>query len=260
MTSFASSTVLITGASSGLGAEFARQLAPRAATVVLVARRLDRLEELKTELEGSGADIHVYGLDLADAGATDVFLGWLSERGLEIDLLINNAGLGDYGEFISAEWERVEAMLDVNITALTRLTHRLLPAMLDRRCGTIINLSSSAGFFPLPDLAVYAATKAYVSSFSEALRMELRGTGVRVTYVCPGPVPTEFGEVAQREGGSRIASPEMIRVSPEEVVRLSLRTAAHDRPRVIPGLLLAVGVCIAASLPLVLLRPLLSRR
>lgn len=260
MNSFAGSTVLITGASSGLGAEFARQLAPRAAAVVLIARRLERLEELKSELEGSGADIHVYGLDLADAAATDAFLGWLHERGLDIDLLINNAGLGDYGDFVSSGLERVQAMLDVNIAALTRLTHRLLPAMLDRGRGTIINLSSSAGFFPLPQLAVYAATKAYVSSFSEALRMELRGTGVRVTYVCPGPVPTEFGEVAQREGGSRMGSPEFIQVSPDEVVRLSLRTAADDRPRVIPGLLLAVGVCIAASLPLVLMRPLLGRR
>ena len=130
----------------------------------------------------------------------DSLVSGLAMQGLVPDLLVNNAGLGDYGEFAAADWERVEAMLRVNIRALTRLCHAVVPAMRELGGGSIINVSSLASIVPMPDFAVYAATKAYVTSFSEALRLEVETHGIRVLALCPGPVPTEFGDVARRPG------------------------------------------------------------
>ncbi len=198
MTFFQGCTALITGASSGLGQEFARQLAPQARALVLVARRMDRLEELKAGLARSHPELNIYcyALDLSDGAAIDRFTRWLADEGVNINFLVNNAGLGDHGPFESSAWPKVQAMLDVNIAALTKLTHSLLPVLRAFEHSAILNVSSTASYLPIPQLAVYAATKAYVSSFSEALRAELRGTGVSVTALCPGPVDTEFSEVA----------------------------------------------------------------
>lgn len=255
---------MITGSSSGLGAEFARQLAPYARGLVLVARRRDRLDELAAELRGihPGLDVRTYGVDLADECQRGGLVAWLGSEGIPVDFLINNAGLGDHGGFESSEWGRVKAMLEVNIGALTHLTHLLVPSML--RCGraAVLNVSSVAGFFPLPQMAVYSATKAYVTSFSEALAMELRPKGITVTALCPGPVQTEFFDVATREGevdtSDHFKSFSAFVVSPQDVVAAGLRAVAHDRARVIPSPLLAASVAVALMIPFFLIRRLLT--
>lgn len=255
------SCVLITGASAGLGREFARQLAPRAATLVLVARRLERLEMLKKELERPGLTILCRQADLADRAEMDALIAWIAAEGLPVTFLINNAGLGDRGRFETADWERVRQMLDVNIGALTRLTHALLPVLKAQGGAAILNVSSSAAFFPIPKLAVYAATKAYVSSFTEAIRAELRGSGVRVTALCPGPVSTEFGHVAERAvNPETVQPPELLRVDAAKVVADALCAVEADRARMIPGWLVALTVMALSALPLALIRCGLNRR
>src|SRR6202030_1077055 len=146
-------------------------------------------------------------LDLRDQAALERFCNWLDESGLSVDLLVNNAGVGDRGAFIDSEWERVQAMLQVNIETLTYLTYRVLSSMRKSGCGAILNVSSVASLIPVPHLAVYAATKAYVTSFSEALRAELRHSNISVTALGPGPVPTEFSEIASRGPQADAASP-----------------------------------------------------
>ncbi len=250
-------TALITGASSGLGVEFARQLAPYAHALVLTARRQERLNMLKAELMRANPNLSVYcySLDLTDGEALDRFTRWLWDEGIRINFLVNNAGLGDHGLFQSSEWPKVKAMLDVNITALTRLTHTLLPTLRTFEDAAILNVSSSAGFLPLPQLAVYAATKAYVTSFSEALRAELRGAGVSVTTLCPGPVDTEFAEVANSgRSGPGFMSPDFVKIPAERVVHEALLGVARDRARVIPGWAVFLGVSLLAFIPVALLR------
>ena len=254
-------TALITGASSGIGAEMARQLAPHAKALVLVARRGDRLEALKGELMRSGLDIRCHAVDVADAGQVDEFLAALAGGGLRVDFLINNAGLGDHGLFEASDWKRVEMMLDVNIKALTRLTHALLPGIIRSGRGAILNVSSITAFLPMPEMAVYAASKAYVSSFTEAIRAELRGTGVGVTALCPGPVQTEFGNLAKRPGESDAApAPDILKLPVGRIVREGLLAVNRDRARVVPGWLLAGLMFITALVPIFVLRPFLGRR
>ncbi|MEA3187597.1 MAG: uncharacterized protein QOD99_1427, partial [Chthoniobacter sp.] len=148
-------------------------------------------------------------------------------------------------------------MLDVNITALTKITHRLLPMLRTFQRAAILNVSSSAGYLPVPQMAVYAATKAYVTSFSEALRAELRGTGVSVTALCPGPVDTEFGAVASRPD-SQMRAPDFLKVPPADVVRAALRGVASDRARVVPGVLIALLMLLIAAIPIFVLRQFLA--
>jgi uncharacterized protein len=253
---------LITGASAGIGREFARQLADRARSIVLVARRDERLVQLQNELlnRNSNLDIHVLPIDLADKSQLQSLLDALTRERIEIDLLINNAGLGDLGPFVTSDPARNGQMMLVNIVALTSLARCLLPRMIARRHGAILNVSSSAGFVPIPNCAVYAATKAYVNSFSEALRGELRGTGVSVCALCPGPVATEFQQVASRPG--RIVKPgpgpEFLQVPVEQVVRDALAALEADRPLVIPGLAMKFVMFLARITPMPILR-LLSR-
>lgn len=260
MKTFANSVVLITGASSGLGAEFARQLAPLARTLILVARRTLRLEALRDELTRPGLTIQLYSVDLADAAATTSFLQELTRGDQRVTLLINNAGLGDHGLFDSSDWARNDQMLQVNIVALTHLTRALLPELLQAR-GAILNVSSVASLLPMPKLAVYAATKAFVTSFSETLRAELRGTGVSVTALCPGPVATEFFDSAQRsEAPDPAVAPAFLRVSVVQVVKTGLAAVLGDRARVIPGWLASIAMTLVACVPLCLLRLVLTGR
>jgi short-subunit dehydrogenase len=176
------------------------------------------------------------------------------------DLLVNNAGMGDYGEFATADWGKLEAMLRLNIEALTHLSHALLPAMIGRQGGAILNVSSLASLLPIPDFAVYAATKAYVSSFSEALRIEVREHGIRVQALCPGPVHTEFGEVAGRGPGTDFGAREWFYVSQQQVVREALAGLDADKPRVYPGLKIALAAAAISLLPLAALRLAMSFR
>jgi uncharacterized protein len=259
---FAECTVLITGASAGIGREFARQLAPAVNTMILVARRNDRLEALELELKIINPHLEVFcrQLDLRDQAALERFCNWLDESALSVDLLVNNAGVGDRGAFIDSEWERVLAMLQVNIETLTYLTYRILPSMRKSGCGAILNVSSVASLLPVPHLAVYAATKAYVTSFSEALRAELRNANISVTTLCPGPVPTEFDDVANRgpQLNATSSTRELFSVPVQEVVRRALDGVSRDRARVIPGTLVKLGMAAVAFVPMYLKRLILN--
>ena len=259
---FAECTVLITGASAGIGREFARQLAPTVNTMILVARRNDRLEALELELKIVNPRLEVFcrQLDLRDQAALERFCNWLDESGLTVDLLVNNAGIGDRGAFIDSEWERVHAMLQVNIETLTYLTYRILSSMRKSGCGAILNVSSVASLVPVPHLAVYAATKAYVTSFSEALRAELRNANISVTALCPGPVPTEFSDVASRGHQVNVTSTaqDLLSVPVQEVVRRALDAVSRDRARVIPGHLVSLTMTAVAFLPMFLKRLILN--
>jgi short-subunit dehydrogenase len=249
-------TALITGASAGIGREFARQLGNRAAALVLVARRTDRLEELRAELtkQHPALKVHTHTTDLSKHKSVSLLYEWLQEQGLVPDLLINNAGSGDRGTFATSDFGRVNEMQQVNVVSLTLLTRKLLPPMLAARRGAIINVSSSAGFLPIPGMAVYAATKAYVSSFSEALRMELRPQGIAVSALCPGPVHTEFDRVAMRAEAPQKNAPEITYVAVEEVVRDALIGIENNRALVIPGLVMKAGMFLLRLTPMPVLR------
>jgi len=250
------SNALITGASSGLGREFARQLAGRARSLVLVARREQRLSELRGELTQHHPNlvVHIRETDLADLAQLKELVAWLEREKINVDLLINNAGLGDSGPFATSNPKHNEQMMLVNMVALTSLTRHLLPQMIARKRGGILNVSSSAGFLPIPGFAVYAASKAYVTSFSEALRTELRGTGVSVCALCPGPVHTEFQEVAKRPGGQPDSGPEFVYVSVEQVVHDALAALDADRPLVIPGFAMKLAMFLVRITPMSILR------
>jgi len=247
---------LITGASAGIGSEFARQLADRARSLVLIARRERRLNELRDELSQQYPNIviSVRKTDLADLAQLNELMAWLDRERIDVDLLINNAGLGDSGYFATSDPIRNQQMTLVNILALTTITRRLLPQMIARRRGGVLNVSSSAGFLPIPDFAVYAATKAYVTSFSEALRAEVRGTGVSVCALCPGPVHTEFQEVTKRPDAQPDTGPEFVFVPAEQVVRDALTALEADRPLVIPGFLMKLGMFLVRITPMPILR------
>ena len=193
---------LITGASAGIGREFARRLAFSANSLVLVARRKERLEQLLAELHSRNSQlaVHLRVVDLSETVQIDQMIEWLDQNKISIDLLINNAGLGDIGDFATSAPERDDQMLLVNIVALTRLTKKLLPQMIERKRGAVLNVGSCAGFLPIPEFAVYAATKAYVTSFSEALRAELRGSGVRRHDTLPRSGPHRIRGRGQTTG------------------------------------------------------------
>ncbi len=184
---------VVTGASGGIGLELAKLLARHGDDLVLVARSADRLQALAVELaHAHGIAARALPADLADPGAPTVLHDRLREAGVEIHVLVNNAGFGDSGPFAESDLRNALEMLQVNVTALTHLTRLFLPAMVRRRAGRIMNVASVAGFLPGPLAAVYYATKAYVLSFSEALACELEGSGVTVTALCPGPTDTGF--------------------------------------------------------------------
>jgi len=255
---FTGKSALITGASAGLGAEFAMQLAGFGVThFVLVARRADRLNELKDRLVigNPKLEVDLMSADLADATAVTKLIADLDQLQFSPDILINNAGLGDLGTFETSAPAKIESMLAVNITALTRLTRWAVTGMLAKKSGWICNVGSTAGLIPLPTFAVYAATKAYVNSFTEALRIELHGSGVNVNALCPGPVETEFGQVASRENSKRkFAPPAFMCVDKCDVVCQTLDALARGQGRLIPGLMVRIPMLLAESTPRWILR------
>lgn len=192
-------TAMVTGASSGMGVSFARQLAAKGANLVLTARREDRLKALATEITAAhGTKVTVIALDLALSDAPDRLFADTEGVGRPVDVLINNAGFATLGDFLDTPRERAMELLVVNITALTALTWRFGQAMRARKTGFVLNVASFASFTPVPHMSVYAASKAYVRNFSEAVAIELEGSGVRVCAICPGAVATEFWSVANR--------------------------------------------------------------
>jgi len=197
------SHVLITGASSGIGLEFSKVFAKHNHNLILVARSSEALTELKTHLEKNfGVDVKIIIKDLANPNSPGEIYEEVHKLGIDVSILVNNAGFGTYGKFLEQDLVVEHEMIQVNIDALTQLTKLFLKDMLAKGRGKILNVASTASFQPGPFMAVYSATKAYVLSFSEALAEELRGTGVTVTTLCPGPTKTNFQKVAKIDGGS----------------------------------------------------------
>ena len=246
---------LVTGASAGIGAAYARDLAARGVpTLVLVARREDRLEELATELRAAhGTDVRVRAPALTDAQALEALI----EGEPRVDVLVNNAGFGWNTAFAqqTGDTGRLTRMINLNCTALVQLTAAYLPGMRDRGAGWILNVGSTAGLIPLASMAVYSGTKGFVNHFTEGLRAELRGTGVEVLLVAPGPVDTEFFAVAHPGLGRPLA---FLFRSPAKVAKESLNALFRGSPRIVPGLHMLLGMGALATLPMVLLRPILN--
>jgi len=231
---------------------------------VLIARREDKLQELQALLHAKHPDLRILcvGADLSDNAQREWIFSQLADKNITPNLLVNNAGLGDYGEFASSDWDKVKAMIEVNMTALTHLSHHFISGMQAQGGGHILNVSSLASLLPIPDFAVYAATKAYVTSFGEALRAELREHNISVTTVCPGPVKTGFGDIASRSEEKRFESDmyKELDVPAEQVVRESIHALLNNRARIYPSwkvALLAAGISI---LPIIAIRSFNSLR
>jgi uncharacterized protein len=236
----AAETVLVTGASSGIGWELARFFAADGSDLVLVARRQVELERLAAELSGQhGVQVYVLPADLADPAAPAALADDLATRGLSIDVLVNNAGFGAEGPFGVLPLSRQLDMVQVNVTALTQLTGLLLPPMLARRRGGVLNVGSTAGFQPGPYMAIYYATKAYVLSFTEALAEELSGTGLTATCLAPGPTSTEFFAAASMEHTRLVALGTM---DARSVAQAGYRGFRAGRRLVVPGIPNKLGV------------------
>lgn len=230
-------TALVTGASSGIGEELARQLAARGRGVTLVARREDRLRALADQLASShGVRTEVVACDLTDGGARAELVEEVGRRGLAVDLLVNNAGFSTMGPVHRSHPEREVAMVRTDVEAVVDLCSRLTPGMVERGAGAVLNVASTAAFQPLPGQAGYAACKAFVLSYSQALREELRGTGVSITALCPGPVETGFAEAAGigDEAASK-AMPKVMWVAAPKVASAALDGVESGRAVVIPG-------------------------
>jgi short-subunit dehydrogenase len=238
---------LITGASAGLGAEFARQLAGRGQKLVIVARRKDRLDALAAELGNARA----VAFDLSEAGSTARLMADVAEAGEHIETLVDNAGFGLRGRFAELNAARQRQMIDLNVTSLTELCCAVAPGMIERNKGAILNVASTAAFQPGPNMAVYFATKAFVLSFTEALHEELKPHGIRVTALCPGPTKTEFGEVA---GFGENSAFDRLSTDAASVVAAGLKGLDRNRALVVPGWLNKMGASSTRFVPRPLLR------
>ena len=226
---------LITGASSGLGEEFAIQLAREKHDLVLVARREDRLRDVADRARSLGSDkVTVIASDLGRASAADDLFKQVSSAGIAVDYLVNNAGFGTHGRFDKVPLDREIEEINLNVNALVALTHLFLPAMVEAKNGTVINVASTAAFQPVPWMATYAATKAFVLSFSEALSTELQGTGVTVLALCPGPTRTEFQQVASVE---HTGVPSFAYMDAPTVVRQAIESARRGKAVRINGVI-----------------------
>lgn len=255
--------VVITGASSGFGEAFARELAATCTSLVLVARREDKLQSLAAELtrEHPGLRARVMPCDLSLESARADLADKLRSLEPLPTLLINNAGLGDYGTFAEADPSRNKSMIGVNISAVVELTHALLPLMRVHG-GAVMNIASLAADLPIPDFAMYAATKAFVASFSEGLRLELAGDGIPVLAVCPGPASTGFGEVARRAGYSsgKPSFYSCFYTPVPTVIQGSLSALERGQARYYPSLRICLAGLLLRNTPLWLLRLVLSLR
>ena len=226
-------TALITGASFGIGESFARELAKSQTNLVLVARSKDKLDELAQQLqEKHQIKAEVIAKDLTEPGATQAVFDEVTQKGITIDLLVNNAGFGDYGLFIERDLEKQVKMIQLNTIALVELSHLFLKPMTQRRSGSIINVASIAGFQPIPYMSIYSATKAFVLHFSEALWAENKDTGIHILALCPGPTESNFFEAAEFPstlgGGGKL-------VSADEVVREALQVLEKNQSTLVTG-------------------------
>ena len=254
-----SATALVTGASAGIGEAIARQLASRGHGVTLVARREERLRALAGELsEGHGVRAEAIAADLGDAAARDQLAAQIEDLGQEVEILVSNAGFGDPATVVDSDRERLLAMLRLNCEALLDLQARYLPAMVGRGRGAVINIASTAAFQPIPGTATYAATKAFVLSLSEAVHEELKGTGVTLTAVCPGPVKTEFMKAAGIEQAEE-QLPGVFWMTSEAVANAAVDAAENGKRAVVPGLLNRAGALTGQHAPRMLVLPLAKR-
>jgi uncharacterized protein len=228
-------TALITGASTGIGAVFAQELAALGSNLVLVARSEAKLHQLATDLEQRfGVQVQVIGQDLTQPNAALRVYETITQQGIALDLLVNNAGSGDYGEFAQRSPHRQSEMIKLNILSLVEMTHLVLPQMQRQGAGGIINIASITGFQPIPYLAVYAATKAFIIHFSEALWAENRQTGVQVLVVCPGPTHTDFFAAADMERNPDLMAAQTYE-NPHILVNQALKALAAGKSTLVTG-------------------------
>jgi len=250
-------TALITGASSGLGEVFAYQLAQKGYDLVLTARREGRLATVAAKARETGiGQVEIIASDLGQRDAPAAIMRELETRGLKVDYLVNNAGFGTSGRFDRLPLERELEEIALNVTSLVALTRLLLPAMVERRDGTIINVASTAAFQAVPYMSTYAATKAFVLSFTEGLAGELAGTGVKVLALCPGPVKTEFQSVAKNEKGT---VPSFAYLEAETVVAQGIAAAANGRAVHIAGMMNFITAELTRFMPRALISQLARR-
>jgi uncharacterized protein len=266
-------TALVTGASSGIGRAIALVLARDVGTLVLVARRRDRLEALAGEIHAAhpAVSVVVREVDLTDRAATGAMLDGLASERVVVDVLVNNAGFGDRGLLNERPWDKLEALLELNVVTATFLIRRLLPSMLERGAGGILNVGSIAGIVTRPGSAVYGASKSYLNALTEALHSELAGTGVVVTGLLPGPVTTEFGEMAakgdaapvgpaptedfDRARRDPIQMPDALTMTAEACAELGVRALGRGEARVVPGARVRAMAALLDNAP----RPVLRR-
>lgn len=233
MESIKGKRALVTGASSGLGADFARQLAAMKANLVLVARRRDRLVELAEELRAAhGVDVEVIAMDLGEAEAPQELYDLLAARRLPVDLLVNNAGFGVYGNFVDLPWEREQAMLQLDILSLVQLTKLFARDMVARGWGRILQVASIGAYQPCPTYASYGAAKAFVLNFGEAIHHELKGTGVTCTVLSPGYTETEFLAVT---GQQKTTYQKVFGMQSPAVVEAGISAMLKAKPSIVPG-------------------------
>jgi short-subunit dehydrogenase len=249
-------TVLVTGASAGIGRELALEFGARAETLVLVARRLDRLEALKAELAGRypGLKVVVLAADLSDESDIETLLGRVAGEAGPVDVLVNNAGLGDSVLFDRSEWARTRQVLRTNIVAVAQLTSVLVPGMVKHGKGGVLNIGSGAGLTVMPNAASYVGSKHFVAGFSEALRADLAETGVTLTQACPGPVDSEFDQVAGSVGGMAGAPPRFFRISAAQCAREALAGFDSGDAEVFPGRAYRFAMRVLPLLPMWLRR------
>jgi short-subunit dehydrogenase len=258
-----SSAALVTGASAGIGSEIAKLLAARGHNLVLVARRKERLVALADELsEGHGVRVETIQCDLGKAAPRGKIPGEIDEFGLDVEILVNNAGFATAGAFHEADTERELEQVRVLVEAPVVLTQMFVPGMVERRRGAILNVASTAGMQPMPYSAGYSAAKAYVLTFSEAIHQELRGHGVTVTVLAPGPVETDFWQIAGWETSSgkslERAVPGTL-ISAEQAARAGVEGLDHGDRVVVPSLPIRVSMLAARYLPNALKLPALER-
>jgi short-subunit dehydrogenase len=249
-------TALVTGASSGIGAFLAKQLAERGHQVILVARSADKLTDLAAEI---GAGATVLAADLSNREGRAELPDRVAALGKQVDILVNNAGLSTMGRVANADPRAELNVIEVDVAAVVELCTRFVPGMVERGQGAVLNVASVAGFGPLPGQAVYGASKAFVLSYTQALRQELRDSGVKVTALCPGPVHTDFGQTAGFTPEEESVLPEVLWVSAEDVARAGLEGLESDKGVVVPGKLNQAITALYQHVPRQLLLPVLAK-